>query len=436
MKTAFFIITSLILAGCTTMLDAPPAQRIATAPAPAADPMAESLRALREARSPAEAIQAYADAQARTPGDLFVQQAYVQRMVEFGLPEMADVQARDLNRRQPDSGLAWAVSAYMSAKRGQTSEALEEITRAAQLASRNLFVLRTSGQLVAWYDTRADQGQLPAATKASVEWLRRQLADSTAYNDAYAQAAEVYRQTGEATTRPAADLATTAPASTQAAESVAVPPGYVQEIPDYLPAPPPVSYYNDYSNYNYYGYPYYRPDPYYSYGYGYYYDWWPSYSPVVIVGRDHFFRDHFFRSHFDSRFDSRFHHFDREQGRGDFGRRGEPDNGLPRAFLPGRDNVPPSMRQIGPQPPGNSPPPRFVPRNENRSPRAVAPAPALPPARIDLPRPSPPPARSAPPRSEAPRRPAPADNDLPKARIDNPPPAQPPMGPMPDARRK
>jgi hypothetical protein len=244
----------------------------ATAPTGAVSQPDQSARvdalvaAIQHASEPAAAIQAYADAQAVASGNLAVEQAYVQRMVDLGLPEMADTQAQDLLRRDPESGLGWGVSAYISAKREQTTAAMFEISNAVKFAPKDPFVLRTAGQLIARYDAHEDHGQAPDNLNETVERLRAQLAGSVIYADAYADAAQTYKQQAE----------TPASQPTSAAASTSSP-------------TPATVYGQTYEN------PYYVTSPIYSYWWPHSYWgwnwWWPTCSTGVIVDH-HFFHDH------------------------------------------------------------------------------------------------------------------------------------------------
>ena len=78
-----------------------------------------SAQAILQAPDPSSAIQAYSYARINAPTDLAIEQAFVHRMVSFGLPEMADMQAADIIQHRSDDGVAWAVAAYMYAKRDQ-----------------------------------------------------------------------------------------------------------------------------------------------------------------------------------------------------------------------------------------------------------------------------------------------------------------------------
>jgi uncharacterized membrane protein YgcG len=269
------------------------------------------LRAIREAPDPSAAIDAYAKAQAVAPGDPATQPAFVERMVELGLPEMAEMQARDLARQDPKNGLSWGVLAYSASKRGHIGEALADLTSAYRLAPDEPFVQSTAGQLLAWYDSNATRVAIPAPTLTAVTQMQKELQDKPAYANAYRLVAQVYQQAqalgpdgpgsgypggypwGNPGTNPGAALnsgAGTAPGAATNPAAAANPGAGTPGAPSAMIPPdtlglsaPNYAYYYYYPAPQFYGT--YQPQavyvtpPYYD---SYY--WWPTYSYPVIVG--------------------------------------------------------------------------------------------------------------------------------------------------------
>jgi hypothetical protein len=226
-----------------------------------------------------------------------LEHAYLHKMIDFGLPEMAVSQASDLTARNPKDGEAWAVVAYMNAKRAQggpaTAAALVNIQLAVRYAPDSPFVIRTAAQLVAWYDVRADKSQVDAAARAAVDDLQLRLANNTTYADAYMQARTDYQQMAAQAAEPGQVQA--APPVTQATPDYGT--GSVVTIPQY-PAYPQ----------SYYAYPapYYSATPYDNWWYpsGYYNSWWwPGFYGGIVIGDfDHHHDDfHHHRGDFDHR---------------------------------------------------------------------------------------------------------------------------------------
>jgi hypothetical protein len=290
-----------MVAGSPAAFAADPAQPSPGAPSspsvppsqPASGPLADAISAVHNAPDPSAAVEAYARAKVTAGDAVPLAHAYVERLVALGLPELAEAQARDLTRRRPDDGLAWAVVAYMDARRGNTVDALNDAVIAARLAPDDAFVQRTAGQLIAYYDRNAQRIEAPAPLKAALDDVRKSLSGKDAYARAYRDASEAY-----------ADVPETGPA------------------PDAAPLPFPRSSPSAAYASAYYGGGYYAPytDPfacaYPSYA------WWPSWwwwgPSVVIVNRpffhhrfdhDRFFGHGFNRDGFRGRFD-RFDRFD------------------------------------------------------------------------------------------------------------------------------
>jgi len=238
-----------------------------------------AIQAIQQAPDPSAVVAAYGSGLALTTTDPKLHQAYVARMVDMGLPEMAYHQAQTLTTLQPDNGLAWGVVAYVDARRGQMPEAVSAINLAGQFAPTNKFVAHTAGEIVAWYDVKADKTKLPESAKDGLARLRTSLAKEPAFTEAYATAQKAYA----AQTSSAAPSAQTEPnqmASGTASASASAPGAYAPQAvtvpPTALPAdqtapapyalaePAPIDYSTD-------EYP-----AYYDWGPDYYYDWGPG----------------------------------------------------------------------------------------------------------------------------------------------------------------
>lgn len=250
---------------------------------PAANP-ADPLSAIRNAPDPSAAVEAYARARTANADPVGIEKAYVDRLVALGLPELAESQARDLTHRRPDDGVAWAVVAYMDARRGDTSTAMADIVTAAHLAPDDPFVLRTTGQVAAYYDRNAERVNVQAGVKTAFDDVRKAAAAKDAYTRAYREASDAYAQPNQQDSGPAPSAA-----------------------PYPTPAPSNAYYDSYYNRGGYYdgGYvaPYAYPDPY-SYGYAYPgYAWWPSSwwwgSSVVFFNDSHHHHDDHHDGHHD-----------------------------------------------------------------------------------------------------------------------------------------
>jgi hypothetical protein len=200
--------------------------------------VAAAVQAIEQAPDPSTAVAAYANGMAVSRGSPAVQEAYVARMVDFGLPEMAYSQARALTVAVPNNGLAWGVVAYVDARRGDMTNAIAALSLAARFAPAHPFVQRTAGELIAWYDSQAAQIQLPASAKAGLEKVRKLLRDHPAYIAAYDAAKKAY----QSATAQASSLGETGVPEAGLAPPPVPPPSY---YPYYL-EPYSSSYYDEY----------------------------------------------------------------------------------------------------------------------------------------------------------------------------------------------
>jgi hypothetical protein len=202
---------------------------------------------------------------------------FVDRMVAFGLPDIAYHQAQTLIGMDPNNGQGWAVVAYGSARHGQMNEALADLVQAASREPDSTFVQSTAGQLLAWYDRY--QPAVSDSLKNSLEQVRRNMAGQKAYADAYKQAdTELQRSPGAGQMAPAAQP--------YMGGTNWAPPLYPETGIDYGSLYSP--YYPPYPNYypGYYPF-YYYPSPAYVDG------WWP-YGPYWGSGFYFGFSNRFF----------------------------------------------------------------------------------------------------------------------------------------------
>ncbi len=305
-----------------------------------------AIEAIHQAPDPSAAIAAYANGFAADRNNPKLYEAYVSRMVDLGLPEMAYHQAQTLTTLEANNGLAWGVVAYVNARRGQMPEAVSAMNLAGQFASDNKFVQHTAGEICAWYDIKADKTQIPEQTKAGLTKVRRLLEKQTTFTAAYDTAKKAYQDQASAPQQPAAPtqyaptpapqvppapqapLAPQAPAAPQAAQ------GDQGAALAYGAPPPPPAYYPDYYPDYYYpaSYGYYDgwgPPYYYGWGPGWvapspWWWWWPcgwwggcgffSFGAVFVFGCDDFHHHH----------DGDFHHHDDFHHQGQFSHANNP----------------------------------------------------------------------------------------------------------------
>src|SRR5208283_5223651 len=182
---------------------------------------AAAIQAIQQAPDPSAAVAAYGSGLAVAANDPKLHEAYVARMVEMGLPEMAFHQAETLTTLQPNNGLAWGVVAYVDARRGQMPEAISAINLAGQFASSNKFVAHTAGEIVAWYDLKADKSKLPDNAKDGLTRIRGLLDKQPDFTQAY----ETGRQAYQSQTNAPQPSASTAPGQAAPAGQASAAPG-------------------------------------------------------------------------------------------------------------------------------------------------------------------------------------------------------------------
>ncbi len=262
-----------------------------------ADPLSTYVQAIEQAPDPSAAIAAYAHGVSVAPGSHRLLAAFVDRMVDFDLPEVAYHQAQVLVDIDPTNGQAWAVLSHMSARHGQMMEALADIVQAANREPDSEFVQSTAGELLAWYDR--NQSLVPDSLRTALEKVRKEMSGQKAYADAYKQAQSELRQ---ASGTQQTQSGTQEYPATYAPESVYPAPAYDYSslYSLYYPLYPGAISYPSYCPYYYY------PSIYSSW-------WWP-YGPFFSTGfffgfhhHHHFFDHDDFFFHHGHDFD-RFHH--------------------------------------------------------------------------------------------------------------------------------
>lgn len=190
---------------------------------------AAAIQAIQQAADPSAVVTAYANGIALDRNDPKLYDAYVARMVDLGLPELAYHQAQTLTTLQSNNGLAWGVLAYVDARRGQMPEAVSAINLAGQFAPDDKFVVHTAGELVAWYDLKADKPTLPDNAKDGLAKIRILLGKRSVFTEAYATAQKAY----QAQAKPESEPAQVAPSQATPGQAAPAQPGPGQ----YAPAP-------------------------------------------------------------------------------------------------------------------------------------------------------------------------------------------------------
>jgi hypothetical protein len=241
--------------------------------------VAPDVQAIQQAADPSAAIAALANVAATDRASGLAQAAFVSKMVDFGMPELAFHQAEAVVKADPGNGTAWAVLAYVSARQSKMPDALSDIVQAGQRTPGDAFVQRTAGELLAWYELNFTKVTIPSDSKVSLDALRKRFADQKPF-------VEAYQQAKDALTNQAAAPAPQQPAPPPAEQ----PTGYAPDSGQYEYPPVTVVYPAD--NYYVSSNPWLTCEP------AYYTDWWWQpygffWGPSFFPGSAFFDRDDF-----------------------------------------------------------------------------------------------------------------------------------------------
>lgn len=242
------------------------------------------IRDIEVAPDPDAAVDAYSAALVLHRDSPSVHGAYLRRMVDLGLPQLAVSAADRLLADEPNNALARAVLANYEASQGNFSDALTDISLAVPRAPDEPFVQVTAAHLLAWYDNNPNAPLLESYIRRALSQAHVTLADKPAFTTEFDDASNYYRearQREEATAaRPSAPTQPTAVAEDESPAPTPPPPVaddtdgpayvgggavYVPYAPGYAPPEPAVAYYDQGL-----------------YSYGYVEPWW-WYSPGFIV---------------------------------------------------------------------------------------------------------------------------------------------------------
>ena len=152
-----------------------------------------AIQAIEQAPDPSATVAAYVNGAAVDRNDPKLSEAYVIRMVDLGLPELAFHQAQMLTTLQSNNGLAWGVVAYVEARRGNMAEAISAINLAGQFAPNNPLVERTAGEIMAWYDIKADKATLSENAHRGLTMIRQLLEKYPEFANSYDTAKKAYQ---------------------------------------------------------------------------------------------------------------------------------------------------------------------------------------------------------------------------------------------------
>ena len=191
MKTHALTIVAALLGSAVS------ARAGAAATQPAAARLSPFLKVIRESDDARTVMRTYTRALAVSRDNAELHRAYVRRMLQFGLPQIAQHAARELVRLQLADGIAWGVLGYMHGRRGELADAFVATLQAAERIPYDPSIQNNAGQLVAWYDFEPDRPRVPDAARRTLAKLRELLAKAKPFERAYEGLKVAYgQQTG------------------------------------------------------------------------------------------------------------------------------------------------------------------------------------------------------------------------------------------------
>ncbi|HOD81005.1 MAG: hypothetical protein BWX88_00948 [Planctomycetes bacterium ADurb.Bin126] len=155
--------------------------------------IAPHLRLVRESENYKEVMSAYARGCAIDRHYAPLHDAYMRRMLKYGMPQIALYPARVLVNVDPQNGMAWGVVGYMHGKKEELVEAFHATIRAAQYEGEDPSILHNAGQLVAWYERSPDTPRVSDAARRILTVIRPSLAKQEAFTKSYTEMCEAYR---------------------------------------------------------------------------------------------------------------------------------------------------------------------------------------------------------------------------------------------------
>ena len=147
--------------------------------------LAACIRQIAEAKAAADAAAVYARGRNLDDKHVALHEAYVRRMLRFGLPQVAVYAARVLVKLQSDHPLAWGVLGYFHGKRKEWPAAYDATALAVVGLDDNPSVLHNAGQLVAWQECHTRGPKLSDRARRAIAKHRDALLKMPAFAKAY-----------------------------------------------------------------------------------------------------------------------------------------------------------------------------------------------------------------------------------------------------------
>lgn len=167
------------------------------------------IERIRTTKLGADVTAAYDEAKKIAPNSAKLHDAFIRRMLKFGVVALAAAPARTLVKLDPYNGTAWGVLAYFHTKRKSYLQALPKAIQAAAYAPKNPSILAAAGQLVAWYDNAPAKPKLSDQVAEALVRVRRIAAKKPKFAQAYGQVDKAYKAIQARRDKLSADIATT-----------------------------------------------------------------------------------------------------------------------------------------------------------------------------------------------------------------------------------
>ena len=173
----------------TTLPVAPAAPPAATADKNS--PVGRAVRAIREANTLSAVKDAFADGADTDPENVELNTAYMRRLLQLGLPQLANGPATTLLRVPVADGTAYGVVGYNCGRQNDLTNALTNTMKAAGILKDDPSIQNNLGQLTAWYEC-AKPYKLAAADQKTLDDLKADLDKAEPYKAGYKLIKDAY----------------------------------------------------------------------------------------------------------------------------------------------------------------------------------------------------------------------------------------------------
>jgi len=187
MKYCILIVTLCMITGLCRAQTATPASQQTSQPTTKPDSavvVAKCIKDIHDAARAEQAGTAYAKGCLANRQDPALHNAYMVRLIQFKQLPLADHPAKTLTTLEPQNALAWAVTGYNAAKKGDLDLAMKCLAHAAAINPQDKATAANLGQMIAWYESLPKPPfRLSAAEAATLKDARNNLANDPDFED-------------------------------------------------------------------------------------------------------------------------------------------------------------------------------------------------------------------------------------------------------------